>query len=119
MQLISQLRQVQSQAIIPVHTHGLISVNSPEMAIRLTHVTLYHNTQNQLFKLVMAWHCFLCIPGGRGWGVGVGGWLSGWGGGGGLGRGEIKEIEGFATHIYVTREMGAVFKTHMYDIRPR
>ena len=96
MQLISQLRQVQSQAIIPVHTHGLISVNSPEMAIRLTHVTLYHNTENQFFKLVMAWYCFLCIPGV-----------------------ELKEIEGFATHIYVTRDMGAVFMTHMYDIRPR
>ena len=51
----------------------------------------------------------------------MGGWVSGWVGGGGLGRGggAIKEIEGFATHIYVTREMGAVFKTHMYDIRPR
>ena len=48
------------------------------------------------------------VGGGRG-GVGLGFW----------GGGAIKEIEGFATHIYVTREMGAVFKTHMYDIRPR
>ena len=53
--------------------------------------------------------------GGRGGWVGVGvGW--GWGVGEG---GAIKEIEGFATHIYVTRDMGAVFMTHMYDIRPR
>ena len=48
----------------------------------------------------------------------MGGWGSRWGGGG-FEWGAIKEIEGFATHIYVTREMGAVFKTHMYDIRPR
>ena len=33
--------------------------------------------------------------------------------------GAIREIEGFVTHICVTREMGAVFTTHIYDTRPR